>query len=112
LEGEIIFDNSTPSRDEIQGNISKALGKGKDLIHVEKIKTAYGAKKASILSYVYDDKEMIGKLKKEGKKAKKKKEENKEASDEGEKAIISELKEKKAESTEKKEADGKKEKDS
>ena len=83
VDGTVEFDAATPSTKDIKNSVAKSLGKTEDLIEVEGIYNTYGDKKASIVCYAYENSEIIGKLRKLGKKAKEKIEkQNKEAKEE------------------------------
>jgi len=99
IESEIMFENETPSRQDVHSNLAKSLAKDEKLLVVKGIYTLYGSKKARVLSYSYDDeksKEMLETKTKKGaeqkaekkevkEEAKQKKEEKKEASPEAKK---------------------------
>jgi len=117
VESEIIFEKGTPSREEITSKLGKDLGKDEKLIVVKGIYTKYGLKKATNLSYVYENEEALKKIEvekkeKTGKKeakpekpeAKKEEQKPKEAKEEqkkGEKEAKQEDKPKEAKSKEK-----------
>lgn len=80
VSGDLFFENSTPSRDEVKKAVSKELKISEDLIVTDKIETAFGKKEASFIVYTYlnkEDMEKIAKVK-EPKKPKEKKETKKE----------------------------------
>lgn len=82
VESEIIFEKTTPSREEIKNELVKVLGKDEKLIVVKGIFTSYGLKKAKNLSYVYENEESLKRIEME-KKKKAKKKEIKKGSEEG-----------------------------
>jgi len=59
VESEIIFDKRTVSREEIKNKLGKDFGKDGKLIVVKGIYTKYGLKKATNLSYVYENEEAL-----------------------------------------------------
>ena len=79
VESEIIFEKTTPSREEIKNELVKVLGKDEKLIVVKGIFTSYGLKKAKNLSYVYENEESLKRIEVEKKKEAKKKGIKKEA---------------------------------
>tara|TARA_Y100000310_G_scaffold255534_1_gene263005 strand:- start:1070 stop:1531 length:462 start_codon:yes stop_codon:yes gene_type:complete len=91
VEAEVVFEKTTPSREEIKSKLGKDLGKDEKLIVVKNIYTQYGQKKAKNLSYVYEKEEDLKRIevekkeKKEGEKAEEKptKEQPKEDKKEG-----------------------------
>jgi len=62
VESEIIFDKGTVSREEIKSKLGKDLGKDEKLIVVKGIYTEYGLKKATNLSYVYENEEALKRI--------------------------------------------------
>ena len=62
VESEIIFDKGTVSREEIKSKLGKDLGKDEKLIVVKGIYTKYGLKKATNLSYVYENEEALKRI--------------------------------------------------
>jgi len=78
IESEIIFDKSTPSREEIKNKLVSDLGIDGKLIVVKGIYTTRGLKKASNLSYVYENEETLKRVEVQ----KKKKDDKKEAKEE------------------------------
>jgi len=79
IEGEIVFDKATPSGQEIKSMLAKSLGKDEKLVDVKGIYTLFGLKKATILSYAYDNEETLKRIKIEKKKSEKKEGEGQEA---------------------------------
>ena len=77
VESEIIFEKTTPSREEIKNELVKVLGKDEKLIVVKGIFTSYGLKKAKNLSYVYENEESLKRIEVEKKKVEGKKKETK-----------------------------------
>jgi len=73
IESEIIFDKGTVSREEIKSKLGKDLGKDEKLIVVKGIYTEYGLKKATNLSYIYENEEALKRIEieKKGKTGKK-----------------------------------------
>lgn len=57
IEGELVFDKSTPSYAELTKELSSKLGASEDIIVVKNIKTSFGSTNASFLANVYDTKE-------------------------------------------------------
>ncbi len=78
VESEIVFEKSTPSREEIKNKLSEVLGKDGKLIIVKGIYTSYGLKKAKNVAYAYENEESLKRIEAEKKKGKKKKETKKE----------------------------------
>jgi len=62
VESEIILDKGTVSREEIKSKLGKDLGKDEKLIVVKGIYTEYGLKKATNLSYVYENEENLKRI--------------------------------------------------
>jgi len=62
VESEIIFDKRTVSREEIKNKLGKDFGKDGKLIVVKGIYTKYGLKKATNLSYVYENEEALKRI--------------------------------------------------
>ena len=62
VESEIVFEKSTPSKDEIKSKLGKDLGKDEKLIVVKSIYTMYGLKKCKNLSYVYENEESLKRI--------------------------------------------------
>ena len=59
VEAEVIFEKATPSREEIKNKLATDLSKDKKLIVVKAIYTIRGLKKATNLSYVYENEEAL-----------------------------------------------------
>jgi ribosomal protein S24E len=79
VEAEIVFEKSTPSREEIKSKLAKDVGKDEKLVIVKSIYTKYGLKKATNLSYVYENEESLKRIEPKTKeKTGKKKEEKSE----------------------------------
>ena len=72
IESEIVFDNATPSGQEVKSSLAKALSKDEKLLDVKGIYTIYGLKKAKILCYAYENEEVLKRIKVEKKKTEKK----------------------------------------
>jgi ribosomal protein S24E len=72
VEAEVTFDKSTPSIVEIKAKLSKDLGKDEKLIVVKGIHTKYGLKKATNLSYIYENEESLKRIEIVNKSKKKK----------------------------------------
>lgn len=72
LEGEVLFDKATPSTKEIKSSFAKSLGKDESLVDIEGIYGQYGQKKAKVVCYTYENKDILKKIKGEAKKAKEK----------------------------------------
>jgi len=62
VETEIIFEKGTPTRAEIKSKLGKDLGKDEKLIVVKGIYTRYGLKKATNLSYVYENEDALKRI--------------------------------------------------
>ena len=62
VESEIVFEKSTPSKDEIKSKLGKDLGKDEKLIVVKSVYTMYGLKKCKNLSYVYENEESLKRI--------------------------------------------------
>ena len=73
IESQVVFEKVTPSNAEVKSNLAKILGKDEKLIDIKSIYNEYGQKKAKVISYAYDNEDVIKKLKVEA-KAKEKKE--------------------------------------
>ena len=73
IESQVVFEKVTPSNAEVKSNLAKILGKDEKLIDIKSIYNEYGQKKAKVISYAYDNEDVIKKLKVET-KAKGKKE--------------------------------------
>ncbi|MBI2134810.1 hypothetical protein HYU09_02390 [Candidatus Woesearchaeota archaeon] len=93
LEGEVTFDNATPSTKEIKSNVAKSIGKDESLVDIRGIYNQYGQKKAKVVCYAYENKDVLKKIKIEGKKTKEKA--GKEAKQEGAEAKEGKAEEKK-----------------
>lgn len=78
VEAEVIFEKATPSREEIKNKLATDLGKDKKLIVVKAIYTIRGLKKATNLSYVYENEEALKRIEVEKKKSEDKKEDKEE----------------------------------
>lgn len=74
VESEIVFEKSTPSKDEIKSKLGKDLGKDEKLIVVKSVYTMYGLKKCKNLSYVYENEESLKRIEVQKEKKSKKKE--------------------------------------
>ena len=74
VEADVIFEKATPSREEIKNKLAADLGKDGKLIVVKAIYTTRGLKKATNLSYVYENEEALKRIEVEKKKSEKKKE--------------------------------------
>ena len=72
MEAEVIFENATPSGQEVKSNLAKKIGKDEKLIDVKSIYTVFGLKKAKILFYAYENEEILKRIKIEKKKTEKK----------------------------------------
>ncbi|MBI2207896.1 hypothetical protein HYU50_00205 [Candidatus Woesearchaeota archaeon] len=70
LEGEVLFEKATPSTKEIKSNVAKSLGKDESLVDIEGIYNQYGQKKAKVVCYTYENKDVLKKIKGERGKAK------------------------------------------
>ena len=101
LEGEVLFDKATPSTKEIKSSFAKSLGKDESLVDIGGIYSQYGQKKAKVVCYAYENKDVLKKIKGETKKAKEKADkagkEQESAESKEEKAEIKEAKQEKAE---------------
>jgi len=62
VQSEIIFEKGTVSKEEIKNKLGKDLGKDEKLIVVKGIYTKYGLKKATNLSYIYENEEVLKKI--------------------------------------------------
>ena len=95
LTGEIAFEKATPPYEEVKKKIAVSLNCDERLIVIKNIYTKFGAKKADLLAYLYNNEEHMKRIepkqkeKKEAKAAEKPaekpKEEPKEKSEEKEK---------------------------
>ena len=74
VEADVIFEKATPSREEIKNKLATDLGKDKKLIVVKAIYTIRGLKKATNLSYVYENEEALKRIEVEKKGSEDKKE--------------------------------------
>ena len=74
VEADVTFEKATPSREEIKNKLATDLGKDKKLIVVKAIYTIRGLKKATNLSYVYENEEALKRIEVEKKKSEDKKE--------------------------------------
>jgi len=110
IEAEVVFENATPSGQEIKSNLAKTIGKDEKLIDVKSIYTVYGLKKAKILFYAYENEEILKRIKVEKKEIEKKPKVEKESKPEAKKEEKAEAKEAKKESKEQKPEGKKKEK--
>jgi len=102
VESEIIFDKGTVSREEIKKKLGKDFGKDEKLIVVKGIYTKYGLKKATNLSYVYENEEALKKIEVEKKEKTGKKEPKPEKAEEKPEAKKEEQKPKGAKEEQKK----------
>ena len=121
MEAEVMFENATPSGQEVKSNLAKTIGKDEKLIDVKSIYTVYGLKKAKILFYTYENEEILKRIKVKKKEAEKKlkpeeeakpeskKEGKSEAKKEEKKEVKQESKEQKSEKKQDKSAEEKKE---
>jgi len=115
IEGKLFFDGATPSNEVVRDMLAVELKADKELVVVKHIYSRFSYQEADFLAYVYDDKEMMGKmevmtkhLRKKAEEAKKKAaEETKEETKTKEKAP-EEKKEKVEEKTEEKAPEEKK----
>jgi len=57
LEGELVFDKSTPSYTELTKELASKLGASEDVTVIKNIKTSFGSTNARFLANVYDTKE-------------------------------------------------------
>jgi ribosomal protein S24E len=74
---EVTFSGATPSNDAVKKKLSEHLKSGEELLVIKKIATCFGDQKASVLAYLYKNKEDMTKIepkKKEKKKPQKKEE--------------------------------------
>ena len=95
MEAEMLFENATPSGQEVKSNLAKKIGKDEKLIDVKSIYTVFGLKKAKILFYAYENEEIFKRIKVEKKKSEKKPKAEEEAKPEAKKEEKSEAKEEK-----------------
>jgi len=72
LEGEVMFDNSTPSTKDIKSNVAKIIGKDESLVDIKGIYGQYGRKKAKVVCYAYENADVLKKIKVDNKKSKEK----------------------------------------
>lgn len=90
ITAKISYDKQTSSTQEIVKELSKQVSKPAENIQVRTIKPAVGAKEAVIKAYAYENKDLIDRLTKKGKKElekiKKAEEEKKKAEEEKKKA--------------------------
>ena len=73
IESEALFEKVTPSNAEVKSSLAKLLGKDEKLIDIKGIYNEYGKKKAKVISYAYENEEVLKKIRIEA-KAKEKKE--------------------------------------
>ncbi|MFH1073308.1 MAG: hypothetical protein V1743_07815 [Nanoarchaeota archaeon] len=62
VSGVIFFEGKTPSRVEVQKELSKQLHAGEELIVIQKIKTKFGEESALFSAHKYEKKEDIDKI--------------------------------------------------
>lgn len=88
IESEIMFDKSTPSKEDVKNKLAEVLKKDGNLIVIKSIDTSYGLKKAKCLSFCYDNEQVLKKTEPRAKKsdAEKKKSDKEEAKDKPEEA--------------------------
>ncbi len=88
VHAEVTFEKETPSMKQVQAGLAKSLGKEAAVIAVDRIDTAYGLHKASVIAYAYKDAQVMSVVKKEGRKSieKRKKQEEAEAAKKAEHA--------------------------
>jgi len=110
VEAEVVFENATPSREEIKNKLATDLGKDGKLIVIKGIYTTRGLKKAKNISYVYENEEALKRIEVEKKTDKKKeaKEEKPQEAKEEKKQAQAEKKEAKQEEKPKEQKDAKK----
>ncbi|HJN56800.1 MAG: hypothetical protein QF436_03810 [Candidatus Woesearchaeota archaeon] len=112
-DAEVSFEKATPAEKEIKDSLVKALGKDEKLIVIRGIYTAYGLKKAKIISYAYENEDSLKRIEiakkeskekkpKEAKKETKQEAKKPEAKKEPEKEKKPEVKEEKKEAKEQK----------
>jgi len=107
MEAEVMFENATPSGQEVKSNLAKKIGKDEKLIDVKSIYTVFGLKKAKILFYAYENEEILKRIKVEKKESEKKPKAEEEVKPEAKKEEKSESKEEKNEAKEMKPEDKK-----
>ena len=61
LEGEVMFDKATPSTKEVKSSVAKSLGKDESLVDIDGIYNQYGQKKAKVVCYAYENKDVLKK---------------------------------------------------
>jgi len=77
VEGKIIFEGATPSKDVLKERIAVELKEDKELIVVKEIFTKYSYQEAKFLVFVYENKEIKDKMEVMTKHLRKKAEEEK-----------------------------------
>jgi len=108
IDAEIVFDKSTPSREEIKSKLVNDLGKDEKLVVVKEIYTIRGLKKATNLSYIYKNEVALKRIEpiKKGKSGKEKEAKPEEKTAEKTKVKGEIKQEQKKENTEQKGAEG------
>ena len=75
---EITFSGATPSNDVVKKKLSEHFKASEELLVVKRIATSFGKEKASVLAYLYKNKEDMTKIEPKKKTKNKKEPQNKE----------------------------------